>query len=73
MIVILVVSALPRLWHGIRTGVAFGPDVEPATLEQRITMALAYLALAGALTWAMGQTHRDWTPERQGQYFKDAR
>jgi Zn-dependent protease len=73
MIIILVVSALPRLWHGIRTGVAFGPDVEPATLEQRITMALAYLALAGALTGAMGQTHRDWTPERQGQYFKEAR
>ncbi len=73
MIIILVVSALPRLWHGIRTGVAFGPDVEPATFEQKITMAVAYLALAGALTWAMGQTHRDWTQERQSQYFKDSR
>jgi hypothetical protein len=25
--------------------------------------------LAGALAWAMGQTHKEWTPERQGQYF----
>lgn len=73
IIVILVVSALPRLWQGIRSGVAFGPGVEPATLEQKVTMALAYLALAGALTWAMGATHRDWTPERQSQYFQDAR
>lgn len=72
LLIILLLTSLPRLWQGIRTGVAHGPDVEPATLDQRIKMGLAYLALAGALVWAMGQTHKEWTPERQGQYFDHA-
>ena len=42
----------------------------PATLDQKIKMALAYLALAGALAWAMGETHKEWTPERKSQYFR---
>lgn len=69
LIFILLITSLPRLWEGIRTGVAHGPDVEPATFEQKVKMALAYVALAGALAWAMGETHRDWTPERQKQHF----
>jgi Zn-dependent protease len=72
LILILLISSLPRLWQGIRYGIAHGPGVEPATFEQKIKMGLAYLALAGALAWAMGETHRDWTPERQQQYFTDA-
>jgi Zn-dependent protease len=71
LIFILLISSLPRLWEGIRHGIAFGPDVQPATFNQRIKMGLAYIALAGALAWAMGQTHRDWTPERQRQHFTD--
>ena len=70
MIIVLVISSLPRLWHGIRHGIGHGPDVQPATLDQKIKMALAYLALAGALVWAMGETHKEWTPERKSQYFR---
>jgi Zn-dependent protease len=72
MIIILLISSLPRLWHGIRHGVAHGPDVLPASLDQKVKMGLAYLALAGALAWAMGETHKEWTPERKNQYFKQA-
>ena len=57
-------------WQGIRSGVAHGPGVEPATVGQRIKMGLAYLALAGAVAWAMGETHTEWTPERKRQYFE---
>ena len=70
MIIILLITSLPRLWAGIRTGVAHGPEVQPATLDQRIKMGLAYLALAGAIAWAMGETHTDWTPERKSRYFE---
>ena len=70
MIIVLLISSLPRLWQGIRHGIAHGPDVEPATRDQKIKMALAYLALAGALAWAMGETHKEWTPERKSQYFR---
>ena len=35
-------------------------------------MGLAYLALAGALVWAMGETHTEWTPERKSQYFRQS-
>jgi Zn-dependent protease len=73
IIIVLLLVSLPRLWQGIRHGVAHGPGVEPATLDQKLKMGLAYVALAGALAWAMGETHRDWTPERQGQYFDDSR
>lgn len=69
MIIILLIVSLPRMWQGIRTGVAHGPDVQPATFDQKIKMGLAYVALAGALAWAMGETHKDWTPERQRHYF----
>jgi len=69
MIIVLLLVSLPRLWQGIRHGVAHSPGVEPATPNQRIKMGLAYVALAGALAWAMGETHKDWTPERQDQYF----
>lgn len=69
MIFILLITSLPRLWEGIKTGVAHGPGVEPATFEQKVKMGLAYLALAGALLWAMGATHKEWTPERQRQHF----
>ena len=69
MIIVLLISSLPRLWQGIRHGIAHGPDVEPATRDQKIKMALAYLAVAGALAWAMGETHKEWTPERKSQYF----
>jgi Zn-dependent protease len=72
MIVVLLISSLPRIWQGIRTGVAHGPGVEPATLDQKIRMAVAYLALAGALAWAVGATHKEWTPERKNQYFRRA-
>jgi hypothetical protein len=68
-ILVLLLISLPRLWQGIRHGVAHGPDVQPATRDQKIKMALAYLALVGALAWAMGQTHTDWTPERKSRYF----
>lgn len=34
-------------------------------------MGLAYLALAGAVAWATGATHTDWTPERQREHFGD--
>lgn len=70
MIIVLLISSLPRLWQGIRHGIAHGPDVEPATRDQKFKMALAYLALAGALAWAMGETHKEWTPERKSQYFR---
>ena len=70
MIIVLLISSLPRLWQGIRHGIAHGPGVEPATRDQKIKMALAYLALAGALAWAMGETHKEWTPERKSQYFR---
>ena len=70
IIFILLITSLPRLWEGIRTGVAHGPDVEPATFDQKVKMGLAYVALAGALAWAMGETHKEWTPERQRQYFE---
>jgi Zn-dependent protease len=70
MIIFLLISSLPRLWQGIRTGEAHGPDVQPATLDQKIKMGLAYLALAGAVAWAMGETHTDWTPERKSRYFQ---
>lgn len=69
-ILILLITSLPRLWEGIRTGVAHGPEVRPATFDQKIRMGLAYLALAGAIAWAMGETHTDWTPERKSQYFE---
>jgi hypothetical protein len=72
MIIVLLISSLPRLWQGIRHGIAHGPDVEPATRDQKIKMALAYLALAGALAWAMGETHKEWTPERKSQYFRQS-
>jgi hypothetical protein len=36
-------------------------------------MGLAYLALAAAIAWEMGETHKDWTPERKSQYFEQAR
>jgi Zn-dependent protease len=68
-IFILLLTSLPRLWQGVRYGIAHGPGVQPATFEQKIKMGLAYIALAGALAWAMGETHKDWTPERQQQYF----
>jgi Zn-dependent protease len=71
MIIVLLIVSLPRLWQGVRYGIAHGPDVQPATWEQRIKMGLAYVALAGALLWAMGETHKDWTPERQNQYFDE--
>ncbi len=71
IIFVLLISSIPRLWQGIRHGIASGPGVQPATRDEKITMALAYVVLAGALTWAMGETHKDWTPERQGQYFTD--
>ena len=70
MVILLLLTSLPRLWQGIRHGIAYGPGVEPPTFDQRIRMGLAYLALAGALAWAMGQTHKDWTPERQQHYFE---
>jgi Zn-dependent protease len=70
MIIVLLISSLPRLWQGIRYGIGHGPDVQPARLDQKIKMALAYLALAGALAWAMGETHKEWTPERKSQYFR---
>ena len=35
-------------------------------------MGLAYLALAGALALAMGETHKEWTPERKSQYFRQS-
>lgn len=70
LIFVLLISSLPRLWQGIRYGIAHGPGVEPATLDQKIKMGLAYLALAGALAWAMGETHKDWTPERQSQHIE---
>jgi len=72
IIFVLLLSSLPRLWQGIRHGIAHSPGVEPATFDQKIKMGLAYIALAGALAWAMGETHKDWTPERQSQYFTDA-
>jgi Zn-dependent protease len=71
IIFVLLLTSLPRLWEGIRHGIAHGPGVEPATFEQKIKMGLAYIALAGALAWAMGETHKDWTPERQQQYFEE--
>lgn len=73
IIFVLLLSSAPRLWEGIRHGIAHGPDVQPATFRQKITMGLAYIALAGAVAWAMGATHKDWTPERQRQYFSDGR
>jgi Zn-dependent protease len=69
LVIVLLLTSLPRLWQGIRYGMAYGPGVEPPTFEQRIRMGVAYLALAAALAWAMGHTHKDWTPERQEQYF----
>ena len=69
-IFILLITSLPRLWQGVRYGLAHSPGVEPATFEQKIKMGLAYVVLAGALAWAMGETHKDWTPERQQQYFE---
>ncbi len=73
IIFVLLISSLPRLWQGVRYGIAHGPGVQPATLEQKVKMGLAYVALIGALAWAMGATHKDWTPERQNQYFSDDR
>jgi Zn-dependent protease len=70
MIIMLLIVSLPRLWQGIRTGVAHGPEVQPASLDQKIKMGLAYVLLAGVLAWAMGETHKDWTPERRSQYFE---
>ena len=70
MVILLLLTSLPRLWQGIRYGIAYGPGVEPPTFDQRVRMGLAYLALAGALAWAMGHTHKDWTPERQQHYFE---
>ena len=35
-------------------------------------MALAYLALAGALAWAMGNTQELRAPERKSQYFSQS-
>jgi len=72
MLIVLLLFSLPRLWQGIRHGIAHGPGVQPATFDQRIKMGLAYLALAGALAWAMGETHKEWTPERKSQYFREA-
>jgi len=72
MIIVLLITSLPRLWHGIRYGTAYGPDVQSATLDQKIKMGFAYLALAGALVWAMGETHKEWTPERKSQYFRNS-
>jgi Zn-dependent protease len=72
MIFVLLIMSLPRLWEGIRTGVGHGPGVKPATFNQKVIMAIAYVGLAGALLWAMNATHKEWTPERQRHYFDDA-
>ena len=69
LIIVLIVLSLPRIWQGLRTGVAHGPEVAPATKQQRIAMGLAYVALTAFLFWAMAATHVEWTPERQSQHF----
>jgi Zn-dependent protease len=71
LIILLIITSLPRLWQGIRYGEAHSPDVESATFDQKVKMGLAYVALAGALAWAMGHTHKEWTPERQQHYFEE--
>ncbi len=72
MILILLVMSLPRLWQGIRHGIAHGPGVEPATFNQKIQMGLAYVSLVGALAWAMAETNVEWTPDRQRQHIGTA-
>ena len=66
-ILLLLIVSLPRLWQGIRTGVAHGPDVTPATGQQKIVMGVCYLALAGFLAWGMAETHVDRTPPSDEQ------
>lgn len=72
LILVLLLLSLPRLWQGIRYGKSHGPDVEPATFEQKIKMGLAYVVLAAFLAWATGATHVEWTPERQEKHIGTA-
>jgi Zn-dependent protease len=58
MILFLLFLSLPRLWRGLTTGEMMQPGAEPTTPQQRVTMGLAYVGLAGLLFWLTGYTHQ---------------
>jgi Zn-dependent protease len=60
MILLLLLMSLPQLWRGLTVGDAMLPGAKPTTPEQRITMGIAYVGLAGLLFWLMGYTHHPY-------------
>jgi Zn-dependent protease len=58
MIMVLLVLSLPRLWRGLTTGESMHPGADPTTPQQRLTMGVAYVGLAGLLFWLTDITNR---------------
>jgi Zn-dependent protease len=64
-IFVLVILSLPRLWHGLRTG-SVAREGETLTRSMKLSMGVAYLALAGFLAWGMTAT-QSMLPDRSAQ------
>jgi Zn-dependent protease len=60
MILLLLLMSLPQLWRGLTVGDAMMPGAEPTTPQQRVTMGIAYVGLAGLLFWLMGYAHHTY-------------
>lgn len=56
-IFILLIPAIPYMWHCMRYGTNDVPGQKPATRSEKAVISFAYLALAGFLFWSSGYTH----------------